>query len=72
MSNKMKRRALAVAMIAAINALLIALAQIGLGVACVTEEFSKAGLERGLIRPLKTAFTIPPREPLFLSRDFGL
>ena len=42
--------------------LLIALAQIGLGVACVTEEFSKAGLERGLIRPLKTAFSIPPRE----------
>ena len=42
--------------------LLIALAQIGLGVACVTEEFSKAGLESGLIRPLKTAFTIPKRE----------
>lgn len=42
--------------------LLIALAQIGLGVACVTEEFSRAGLESGLIRPLKTAFTIPKRE----------
>lgn len=42
--------------------LLIALAQIGLGVACVTEEFSRAGLESGLIRPLRTAFTIPKRE----------
>lgn len=41
--------------------LLISLARIGLGVACVTEEFSQSGLGRGVIRPLRTAFTIPPR-----------
>lgn len=41
--------------------LLISLARIGLGVACVTEEFSRSGLDRGVIRPLKTAFTIAPR-----------
>ena len=41
--------------------LLISLARIGLGVACVTEEFSQSGLSRGVIRPLKTTFTIPPR-----------
>ena len=41
--------------------LLISLARIGLGVACVTEEFSRSGLDRGVILPLKTAFTIPPR-----------
>ena len=41
--------------------LLISLARIGLGVACVTEEFSQSGLDRGVILPLKTDFTIPPR-----------
>ena len=41
--------------------LLIALARIGLGVACVTEEFSLSGLSRGVIVPLKTDFEIPPR-----------
>ena len=41
--------------------LLISLARIGLGVACVTEEFSMSGLSRGVILPLKTAFTMPPR-----------
>ena len=41
--------------------LLISLARIGLGVACVTEEFSQSGLSRGVILPLKTAFTLPPR-----------
>ena len=41
--------------------LLISLARIGLGVACVTEEFSLSGLERGVILPLKTDFEIPPR-----------
>ena len=41
--------------------LLIALARIGLGVACVTEEFSQSGLGRGVILPLKTDFEIPPR-----------
>lgn len=34
--------------------LLISLARIGLGVACVTEEFSLSGLSRGVIVPLKT------------------
>ena len=43
------------------NDLLIDLARIGLGVACVTEEFSRSGLGRGVILPLKTDFTIPPR-----------
>lgn len=41
--------------------LLISLARIGLGVACVTEEFSHSGLSRGVIRPLRTDFEIPPR-----------
>ena len=41
--------------------LLISLARIGLGVACVTEEFSLSGLDRGVILPLKTDFKIPPR-----------
>ena len=41
--------------------LLISLARIGLGVACVTEEFSLSGLSRGVIDPLKTDFEIPPR-----------
>ena len=41
--------------------LLISLARIGLGVACVTEEFSQSGLSRGVILPLKTDFVIPPR-----------
>ena len=41
--------------------LLISLACIGLGVACVTEEFSLSGLSRGVIVPLKTDFEIPPR-----------
>ena len=41
--------------------LLISLARIGLGVACVTEEFSLSGLSRGVILPLKTDFEIPPR-----------
>ena len=41
--------------------LLISLARIGLGVACVTEEFSLSGLSRGIILPLKTDFEIPPR-----------
>ena len=41
--------------------LLISRARIGLGVACVTEEFSLSGLSRGVIVPLKTDFEIPPR-----------
>ena len=41
--------------------LLISLARIGLGVACVTEEFSLSGLSRGVIVPLKTDFESPPR-----------
>ena len=41
--------------------LLISLARIRLGVACVTEEFSRSGLSRGVILPLKTDFVIPPR-----------
>ena len=43
------------------NDLLIDLARIGLGVACVTEEFSQSGLGRGVILPLHTDFEIPPR-----------
>lgn len=41
--------------------LLISLARIGLGVACVTEEFSQSGLSRGVIVPLKTNFELPSR-----------
>lgn len=41
--------------------LLVSLARIGLGVACVTEEFSLSALRTGVIRPLKTDFYIPSR-----------
>ena len=41
--------------------LLISLVRIGLGVACVTEEFSLSGLSQVVIVPLKTDFEIPPR-----------
>ena len=41
--------------------LLVSLARIGLGVACVTEEFALSGLSRGVIRKLRTDFEIPPR-----------
>ena len=47
--------------------LLISLARIGLGVACVTEEFSLSGLERGVILPLKTDFQIPSRAVVMCS-----
>lgn len=42
--------------------LLTSIARIGLGVACVTEEFARSGLDRGIIRTLKTDFDIPTRE----------
>ena len=42
--------------------LLTSIARIGLGVACVTEEFARSGLDRGIIKTLKTDFAIPPRE----------
>lgn len=42
--------------------LLTSIARIGLGVACVTEEFARSGLDRGIIRTLKTDFQIPTRE----------
>ena len=47
--------------------LLISLARIGLGVACVTEEFSQSGLGRGVIRKLKLDFEIPPRAVLMCT-----
>ena len=43
------------------HSLLVEFAKIGLGVACVTEEFSQSGLGRGVILPLRTDFEIPPR-----------
>jgi len=43
------------------RSLLVDLAKIGFGVAGVTREFVTAELESGVIRELKTAFTIPPR-----------
>ena len=42
--------------------LLTSIARIGLGVACVTEEFARSGLDRGIIKTLKTDFDIPTRE----------
>lgn len=39
----------------------IALARIGLGVAIVTEEFSRSALDRGIIRKLQISPEIPPR-----------
>ena len=42
--------------------LLTSIARIGLGVACVTEEFARSGLDRGIIKTLKTDFEIPTRE----------
>lgn len=41
--------------------LLISLARIGLGVACVTREMSLSGLNRGVIRELKMAEQLPAR-----------
>ncbi len=41
--------------------LLISLARIGLGVACVTREMSLSGLDRGVIRELKCAEHLPTR-----------
>lgn len=41
--------------------LLISLARIGLGVACVTREMSLSGLDRGVIRELKCAEQLPTR-----------
>ena len=41
--------------------LLISLARIGLGVACVTEEQSASGFQRGIIRKLKVEEPVPPR-----------
>ena len=41
--------------------LLIALARIGLGVACVTEEFAQSGLIRGAVCPLRLKEEIPTR-----------
>ena len=42
--------------------LLTSIARIGLGVACVTEEFARSGLDRGIIKTLITDFDIPTRE----------
>jgi DNA-binding transcriptional LysR family regulator len=39
----------------------IELADIGLGITCVSKEFSKAALDSGTVRPMKTDFAIPPR-----------
>lgn len=41
--------------------LLLALARIGLGVAGVTEEFSRSALDRGVLRKLKVTPGLPPR-----------
>ena len=41
--------------------LLISLARIGLGVACVTEEQSMSGFQRGIIRKLQVEEAVPPR-----------
>jgi len=49
--------------------LLIAIARIGLGVACVTEEMALSGLQRGIIRKLKTAEEIPARQVVMCSMD---
>lgn len=42
-------------------ALQIELAAIGLGITCISREFSKAAFDAGVVCPLKTAFEIPPR-----------
>lgn len=48
--------------------LLISLARISLGVACVTREMSLSGLERGVIRELKLAEELPARSVSMCSR----
>lgn len=39
----------------------IELADIGLGITCISKEFSKSVLDSGIVKPLKTNFEIPPR-----------
>ena len=41
--------------------LLISLAQIGRGVACITEEYAQTSLKKGDVVPLQLSFQIPPR-----------
>ncbi len=43
------------------RSLLVDLARIGFGVAGVTKEFVREELERGVIREIRTTFSIPPR-----------
>lgn len=42
--------------------LVLSLARIGLGVACVTGEFAKQSLAEGSVKQLKVALAIPPRQ----------
>lgn len=43
------------------DALQVELAQIGLGITCISQEFFAASLEEGAVKPLKTDFDIPTR-----------
>ena len=55
------------------RSLLVDLAGIGFGVAGVTKEFVQKDLERGDLKELKTAFSIPPRSvDLCVLRDVPL
>ena len=55
------------------RSLLVDLAAIGFGVAGVTEEFVRRGLESGRLRKLRTSFDIPPRSvDLCVLRDVPL
>ena len=55
------------------RSLLVDLAAIGFGVACVTEEFVRRELESGRLRKLRTSFDIPPRSvDLCVLRDVPL
>lgn len=39
----------------------IELAAIGLGITCISQEFSRAAFENGVVKKMKTSFRIPPR-----------
>ncbi len=47
--------------------LLLQLARIGLGVACVTREYAHIELAEGLVRELRTAPVIPPRQAVMCT-----
>lgn len=55
----------------ATHELVLAVAKSGLGVACVTREFSRHALEAGDVRPLHTGWEIPARQVAMCTPERG-